>query len=73
MVLRDPSDPLAQSRGIMGPLENATGVQNNRGRLRQRFDLIRRLGQGTYGKVQLGIDKETGQEVRKTYLGEIIS
>lgn len=28
-----------------------------------RFDLIRKLGQGTYGKVQLGIDKETGQEV----------
>ncbi|CAG7787051.1 unnamed protein product, partial [Allacma fusca] len=40
-----------------------SAVQNNRGRLRQRFDLIRKLGQGTYGKVQLGIDKETGQEV----------
>ncbi|ODM88188.1 NUAK family SNF1-like kinase 1 [Orchesella cincta] len=63
MVLREHNDPLNQSRGIMGPLENATGVQNNRGRLRQRFDFIRKLGQGTYGKVQLGIDKETGQEV----------
>ena len=28
-----------------------------------RFDLVRKLGQGTYGKVQLGINKETGQEV----------
>lgn len=30
---------------------------------KQRFDLVRKLGQGTYGKVQLGINKETGQEV----------
>ena len=29
-----------------------------------RFDIIRKLGQGTYGKVQLAINKETGQEVR---------
>ena len=29
-----------------------------------RFDLVRKLGQGTYGKVQLGINKETGQEVK---------
>lgn len=28
-----------------------------------RFDLIKKLGQGTFGKVQLGINKETGQEV----------
>lgn len=28
-----------------------------------RFDIIRKLGQGTYGKVQLGINKKTGQEV----------
>lgn len=30
---------------------------------RCRFDIIKKLGQGTYGKVQLGINKETGQEV----------
>lgn len=29
----------------------------------RRFDIIKKLGQGTYGKVQLGINKETGQEV----------
>jgi serine/threonine protein kinase len=28
-----------------------------------RFDLVRKLGQGTFGKVQLGVNKETGQEV----------
>lgn len=28
-----------------------------------RFDIIKKLGQGTYGKVQLGMNKDTGQEV----------
>ena len=28
-----------------------------------RFDIVKKLGQGTYGKVQLAINKETGQEV----------
>ena len=28
-----------------------------------RFDIIRKLGQGTYGKVQLAVNKDTGQEV----------
>ena len=28
-----------------------------------RFELCKKLGQGTYGKVQLGINKETGQRV----------
>lgn len=28
-----------------------------------RFDIIKKLGQGTYGKVQLGINKETSQDV----------
>lgn len=31
--------------------------------IQNRFDIIKKLGQGTYGKVQLGINKETGQEV----------
>lgn len=30
---------------------------------KSRFDIIKKLGQGTYGKVQLGINKETSQEV----------
>ncbi|XP_037068832.1 LOW QUALITY PROTEIN: NUAK family SNF1-like kinase 1 [Pollicipes pollicipes] len=28
-----------------------------------RFDIVKKLGQGTYGKVQLAINKETGQDV----------
>ncbi|XP_066997071.2 uncharacterized protein Nuak [Anabrus simplex] len=50
---------------IMGGMENTAGVRlhNHRRKLKQRFDIIRKLGQGTYGKVQLGINKETGQEV----------
>ncbi|XP_074598786.1 nuak family kinase 1 isoform X2 [Brevipalpus obovatus] len=32
-------------------------------RLKQRFEVKKKLGQGTYGKVQLAINKETGQEV----------
>ena len=31
----------------------------------ERFEIRRKLGQGTYGKVQLGINKETSQEVRQ--------
>ncbi|GBL83894.1 hypothetical protein AVEN_100800-1 [Araneus ventricosus] len=31
-------------------------------RLKQRFDVQRKLGQGTYGKVQLAVNRETGQE-----------
>ncbi|KAF6198530.1 hypothetical protein GE061_008278 [Apolygus lucorum] len=37
--------------------------QNGRAGLKQRFETIAKLGQGTYGKVQLGVNKETGQEV----------
>lgn len=32
-------------------------------RLKQRFQVVRKLGQGTYGKVQLAINKATDQEV----------
>jgi serine/threonine protein kinase len=38
--------------------------QTHQIRVHFRFDLVRKLGQGTYGKVQLGINKETGQEVK---------
>ena len=40
------------------------GKSEKKHRLKQRFEVIRKLGQGTYGKVQLAINKETGQEVR---------
>ncbi|XP_055908423.1 STE20-like serine/threonine-protein kinase isoform X7 [Eupeodes corollae] len=50
---------------IMSGISNTGAVKmnNHRKKLRQRFDIIKKLGQGTYGKVQLGINKETGQEV----------
>lgn len=32
-------------------------------KLKQRFSVIRKLGKGTYGKVQLAINRETGREV----------
>lgn len=50
---------------IIGGVENMGRVRlhNHKRKLKQRFDIIRKLGQGTYGKVQLGINKETGEEV----------
>lgn len=36
---------------------------NRQHKLKQRFSVIRKLGKGTYGKVQLAINKQTGQEV----------
>ena len=50
---------------IMGGMEHAGGIKLNdhKRKLKNRFEIRRKLGQGTYGKVQLGINKETGQEV----------
>ncbi|XP_058467910.1 probable serine/threonine-protein kinase DDB_G0282963 isoform X3 [Malaya genurostris] len=55
----------ASIENIMSGIENTGTVKmnNHRKKLRQRFDIIKKLGQGTYGKVQLGINKESGQEV----------
>ncbi|XP_055375000.1 5'-AMP-activated serine/threonine-protein kinase catalytic subunit alpha [Condylostylus longicornis] len=57
--------PQNQIDNIMSGVSNTGNVKmnNHRKKLRQRFDIIKKLGQGTYGKVQLGINKETGQEV----------
>ncbi|PRD31121.1 UNVERIFIED_CONTAM: hypothetical protein NCL1_24342 [Trichonephila clavipes] len=44
---------------VSSPLKN-----DKKHRLKQRFDVQRKLGQGTYGKVQLAINRETGQEVK---------
>lgn len=40
------------------------GKSEKKHRLKQRFEVIRNLGKGNYGKVQLAINKGTGQEVR---------
>ena len=42
---------------------SASGAGAKQHKLKQRFNVIRKLGKGTYGKVQLAINKETGQEV----------
>ncbi|XP_034486505.1 serine/threonine-protein kinase par-1 isoform X2 [Drosophila innubila] len=57
--------PQDQIDNIMSGIANTGDVKmnNHRKKLRQRFDIIKKLGQGTYGKVQLGVNKETGQEV----------
>ncbi|GAB6026189.1 NUAK SNF1-like kinase 2 [Chamberlinius hualienensis] len=50
---------------IIADMEGTTGIKlhNNKQKLRNRFDIIRKLGQGTYGKVQLAVNKDTGEEV----------
>ncbi|XP_071444061.1 uncharacterized protein Nuak [Hetaerina americana] len=57
--------PPPNIHNIMGGMQGTGGVRlhNHRKKLKQRFDIVKKLGQGTYGKVQLGINKETGQEV----------
>ncbi|KAG4075968.1 hypothetical protein HA402_003794 [Bradysia odoriphaga] len=66
--LMAPPQQMAQPASIdniMSGISNTGTVKmnNHRKKLRQRFDIIKKLGQGTYGKVQLGINKETSQEV----------
>lgn len=39
-------------------------MHGQRQKLKHRFDVIHKLGQGTYGKVQLGVDKDSGQQVK---------
>lgn len=48
------------------PMSVTAGLANaseGRHRLKLRFEVIRKLGQGAYGKVQLAVNKETGKEV----------
>lgn len=41
-------------------------------RLKQRFQVVKKLGQGTYGKVQLAINNETGQEVSDPMISKVV-
>lgn len=72
-------EPQASKSNILGNLMSDLNIINNglqqtevdcckggdrrQHKLKQRFTVIRKLGKGTYGKVQLGINKDTGQEV----------
>ena len=66
----DPSAVAAAAASMSSVDENVNpnegGAQTKKRkthRLKQRFQVVRKLGQGTYGKVQLAINNETGQEV----------
>ena len=67
MVVNEPTKANRSVRPKLKPIDgnNAKSVPKTekKHRLKQRFEVIKKLGQGTYGKVQLAINKETGQEV----------
>ena len=43
-------------------------IHPQRHNLKNRFELIRTLGEGTYGKVKLACEKSTGEQVTLTAL-----
>lgn len=53
----------AASRPTSGVCSSIGSNSTKQHKLKQRFTVIRKLGKGTYGKVQLAINKQTGQEV----------
>lgn len=42
-------------------------IHPQRHNLKNRFELIRTLGEGTYGKVKLACEKSTGEQVKSIY------
>lgn len=54
--------------GLSGLQVASVGNSEKGHRLKQRFEVIRKLGKGTYGTVKLAINKETGQEVSFFFL-----
>ncbi len=52
---------------IMKGLRSSSAVKLNtrKQKLKHRFEIIRKLGEGTCGKVQLGLNRETGQQVNE--------
>lgn len=45
-------------KGSVGPV-----IHTHRHNLRNRFELIKTLGEGTYGKVKLALEKATNEKV----------
>lgn len=45
-------------------------MHGQRQKLKHRFEVIHKLGQGTYGKVQLAVDKDSGQQVNNFSLDD---
>lgn len=54
---------LSTSGSAINNNNNNSNITGRQHKLKQRFTVIRKLGKGTYGKVQLAINKQTGQEV----------
>lgn len=45
-------------KGSVGPV-----IHSHRHNLRNRFELVKTLGEGTYGKVKLAVEKATNEKV----------
>jgi serine/threonine protein kinase len=56
----------------MGSTDTISRSINQRETLHSRFDFIKVLGKGTYGKVKLANDKRTGKQVFKQNFYNII-
>ncbi|XP_046340332.2 NUAK family SNF1-like kinase 1 [Haliotis rufescens] len=63
-MTRAPTPGRARSRPTGRPLS----VHHSRHNLKHRFELVKTLGEGTYGKVKLGIERNTGEQVAIKYI-----
>lgn len=52
------NDGIVLDKKILGPV-----VHGHRHNLKNRFELKRSLGEGTYGKVKLAVERSSGQQV----------
>jgi len=46
----------------------ALKVHGHRHNLKNRFELKRTLGEGTYGKVKLAVERSTGRQVQRAFI-----
>lgn len=57
----------ANNPSYMGSTDTISRSINQRETLHSRFDFIKVLGKGTYGKVKLANDKRTGKQVSHSF------
>lgn len=57
----------ANNPSYMGSTDTISRSINQRETLHSRFDFIKVLGKGTYGKVKLANDKRTGKQVSRLF------
>lgn len=57
-----PEDLIAGLNRAAGP-----GLHGYKHNLKNRFELIKTLGEGTYGKVKLAVERSTGEQVYILY------